>query len=205
MKVIYLFLWRWGEGGEWAWKLPHNPFPWFPWYPHFISKLSFSHHENKATRAGGHKINLCLLKGYPKKVRKQVRPRGCWSWEIKQVELSLKQDREKNISMRNCRWKPTEFSPSRQRRDGESEKSKDSKATPWNAHVSSHLLSFRSLLSLCVFFWNRPSVMSTEISRHSAVHQPGSHYPYLWFTSEKRLMGDFPCQRKGGGPWGLTQ
>lgn len=30
------------------------------------------------------------------------------------------------------------------------------------------------------------------------VHRPGSHFPYLWFTSEKRLMGDFPCQRREG-------
>lgn len=58
------------------------------------------------------------------------------------------------------------------------QRGRKSKVTPRNAHVCSHLPLSRSLSlfitlflrsrSHSVFLWNRPSVMSTEISRHSA-------------------------------------
>lgn len=111
-----------------------------------------------------------------------------------------------------------------------------SEVTPQNAHVCSHLSSLLSLplfitlfllhCSHSVFFWNRPSVMSTEISRHSAGASEGLTFPPtcdlhqrrgswgIFHASEGRRSSDGESSGGGRGwvggggwlvPWGLMQ
>lgn len=55
------------------------------------------------------------------------------------------------------------------------------------------------LLSLCVFFWNRPSVMSTEISRHSAGASAGLTFPLPVIYIRGEAHGGFSMPAVGGG------
>lgn len=131
---------------------------------------------------------------------------------------------------------PTEFSPSSWRRGQDSEskskkvKSDSLKCSRLLASLSPSLLPrlYHSLppllLSHCVFFWNRPSVMSTEISRHSAGASARLTFPLPVIYIREEAHGGFsmPAERwelwrwwwwrvsrRWGWmepvPWGLTQ
>lgn len=66
-------------------------------------------------------------------------------------------------------------------------------------------LSLSSSLALCVFFWNRPSVMSTEISRHSAGASAGLTFPlpviYIRGRSRRRRTGSWGIFHASQGRW----
>lgn len=64
--------------------------------------------------------------------------------------------------------------------------------TLWNFSSYGSLLLF---LPVVLFSCVCSVFFAGSFSGTLQAHQPGSHFPYLWFTSEKRLMGDFPCQR----------
>lgn len=55
------------------------------------------------------------------------------------------------------------------------------------------------LHSLGVFFWNRPSVMSTEISRHSAGASAGLTFPLPVIYIREGAHGGFSMPTEGRG------
>lgn len=85
--------------------------------------------------------------------------------------------------------------------------------TPRNAHVCSHLPLSRSLSlfitpflrsrSHSVFLWNRPSVMSTEISRHSAGASAGLTFLLPVIYIREGAHGGFSMPAKDGAATAL--
>lgn len=52
--------------------------------------------------------------------------------------------------------------------------------------------------SFCSFSLSSPPLLPLLCLLCCRPHQPGSHFPYLWFTSEERLMGGFSIPANGG-------
>lgn len=98
--------------------------------------------------------------------------------------------------------------PSKARQRG-----RKSKVTPRNAHVCSHLPLSRSpslfitpylrSRSHSVFLWNRPSVMSTEISRHSAGASAGLTFLLPVIYIREGAHGGFSMPAKEGAATAL--
>lgn len=93
------------------------------------------------------------------------------------------------------------------------QRGRKSKVTPRNAHVCSHLPLSRSLSlfitpflrsrSHSVFLWNRPSVMSTEISRHSAGASAGLTFLLPVIYIREGAHGGFSMPAKEGAATAL--